>query len=274
MVDDTVTLRPRPRRATFVGVTLALATTTAWADPPVDGEGEGEAATPHEVLGARSVDSGAFLPLGVPARGDAQRAYVHLQGGYDTAAGGPVFDGTAQARIAGGLSLRAGFGYVGPEGQGRPSVALTMDLLHQARHGVDLAVYAGYQGYGFNTVPAVALTLAVGRTFGRVNLLANLGYGLGVEEGEHYGEARLAALVRVHRVLSVGLDARARLDLERDDDEPDGEPDWDLVAGPLVTLAVDRFVVGLGGGFAATKFRAGGDLRAGAVAQLSLGVAF
>ncbi|MFO0630074.1 MAG: hypothetical protein U0325_31225 [Polyangiales bacterium] len=267
-------MRPRssPRRAALTTLALCLATTAARADPPVDGEGE--AATPHEVLGARSVDSGAFLPLGVPARGDAQRAYVHLQGGYDTGAGGPVFEGTAQARLYGPLSLRAGFGYVGPDGDGRPSVALTMDLLRQARHGVDLAVYAGYQGHGFNTVPAVALTLALGRSFGPVNLLANVGYGLGLEEGEHYGEARLAALVRVHRVLSIGLDARARLDLERDADEPDGEPDWDLVAGPLATLSIDRFVVGVGGGLAATKFRAGGDLRAGAIAQLSLGVAF
>lgn len=252
--------------ALMVGMTLPL---SAWADPEVDG-----AEPPREVSGARSVDSGAFMPWSLPARGDAQRAFVLAQGGYDSAARGVVFEGAVQANIVGPLSLRGGFGYVGPDGQGRPSVALTVDLLRQAAHGVDLALYAGYQGHGFNTVPAASAALAVGRSFGRLRLLANVGYGLGVERDEHYGEARLGAMVRVHPMVAVGLDARARLDLERDDDEPEGEPDWDLVAGPLATLSFSRFVLGAGVGVSSTKFRASSEVRAGAIAHMTLGTAF
>ena len=39
-----------------------------------------------------------------------------------------------------------------------------------------------------------------------------MGYGYGLDEGEHYGEVHLAGLVRVLPSLHVGLDARARLD--------------------------------------------------------------
>lgn len=252
--------------AVMVGMTLARA---AQADPEVDG-----AEAPREVSAARSVDVGAFMPWSLPARGDAQRAFVLVQGGYDSAARGAVFDSAVQANVYGPLSLRGGFSYVGPEGRGRPSVSLSVDLLRQGAHGVDLALYAGFQGNGFNTVPAVSAMLALGRSVGRLSLRANVGYGLGVERGEQYGEARLGAMVRVHPMVSVGLDARARLDLERDADEPEGEPDWDLVAGPLATLSFNRFVLGAGVGVSSTKFRASSDVRAGAVAHMTLGTAF
>ena len=241
----------------------------ASADPEVDG-----AEPPRAVSAARGVDAGAFMPFSLPARGDTQRAYALVQGGYDGAARGFLIESAVQANVYGPLSLRAGFGYSTPAEVGRPSVALTLDLLRQGAHGVNLALYAGYQGLGFNTVPAATVALALGRTFGRVNLLASAGYGLGVEQGEHYGEARLGAMVRVHPLLAVGVDTRARLDLERDGYEPEGEPDWDLVAGPLATLSIDRFVVGAGVGVSSTKFRASPEVRTGALAHLSLGAAF
>jgi hypothetical protein len=123
-------------------------------------------------------------------------------------------------------------------------------------------------------VPALNAVVAVGRSFGRLHLLANVGYGYGLDQGEHYGEARLAATVRVHPAVAIGLDARARLDLERDADEPDNEPDWDLVAGPQATFSFSRFVVGVGGGLSALRLRSGTTTNVGAVAQLTLGTVF
>jgi len=246
-----------------------LAPLGAFADPePVDG-----VATP-EVRAEASVSNGVYMPWGLAARGDTQRAYVLLTGGYDSVAGGMVFDGAVQARVAGPVSLRGGFGYVGPEGNARPSVALSVDALRQSQHGIDLAIYAGFQGQGFNRVPALNAVVAVGRSFGRLHLLANVGYGYGLDQGEHYGEARLAATVRVHPAVAIGLDARARLDLERDADEPDNEPDWDLVAGPQATFSFSRFVVGVGGGLSALRLRSGTTTNVGAVAQLTLGTVF
>lgn len=178
------------------------------------------------------------------------------------------------ASLIGPVGLRAGVGYVGPGGTVRPSVSLSVDVLRQERHGINLAVYGGYQGQGFNTVPALNVVLSVGRRFGRVNLLANVGYGYGLEAGEHYGELRLAGVVHAHRLLTVGVDARARLDLERDDDEPTNEPDWDLFAGPQATLTLGHVAVSANVGFSSLKYRLQSEVYAGALAQLSVGAAF
>jgi hypothetical protein len=248
----------------------ALAPAAALADPPA----EGDNARVPEVSGARSAESGAFLPLGVPARTDAQRAYLWMTGGYDAARGGFVFDSAVQATLFGPLSVRAGAGYVGPGGEVRPAVSLAAQALRQSAHGVDLTFYGGFQSQGFNTVPAIAATVALGRQFGRVGLLTNVGYGYGLEEGEHYGEFRLAGLVRVLPSLHVGLDARGRIDLERDDDEPEDEPDFEVTAGPVVTWSISRFSLTASGGVATIKFRRADDVLLGAQGQLLAGVAF
>lgn len=255
-----------------VALSLSLAASSALADPPASDGGEEDVAPPSS---AAATQAGAFLPFSAPARGDTQRAYAWVQGGYDSANGGFVFDSTAQAHLAGPVSLRAGAGYVeNPGGAVRPSVSLSVDALRQERHGIDLAVYGGFQGQGFNTVPALNVLVAVGRSFGRLNLLANVGYGYGLDAGEHYGEARLAALVRVTPNLRLGLDSRARLDLERDADEPENEPDWDLMAGPEATLSLNRFVVSAGGGLSAMQYRLSSDTRVGAQGHLSVGATF
>ena len=236
---------------------------------------EGDAPERPPVTAAATTASGAFLPLGAPARNDAQRAYLYLQGGYDAARGGAVFDTTVQANIVGPLSLRGGPAYVGPDGALRPSVALTVQALRQSSHGVDLSVYGGYQAQGFNTVPAANLVVAVGRTFGRLTLLSNVGYGYGLDEGEHYGELRVAGLVRALPDLHVGLDARARVDLERDADEPENEPDFDVVAGPVVTWTVGHLAVSASGGVSAIKYRlAETPTAVSAIGQLLVGSSF
>jgi hypothetical protein len=148
----------------------------------------------------------------------------YAQGGYDGAENGAVFQTTLEARILGRLSLRAG-GYIGPSGTFRPEVGLRVDALRQERHGVDLAFLGLYEAKGFNTVRAITARVAVSRPFGDTRLVGDLGYGFGLEEGERYGDFRLAGLHAVTSHLQVGLDSRFRVVLERDSDEPLGEPD-------------------------------------------------
>jgi hypothetical protein len=264
--------RPRstPYAAALAATVTLLATARAAADPARDDGDE-----PLPVSAARSAESGAFLPFTLPASNASQRAYLTMQGGYDVARGGAVFDTAVQANIVGPLSLRGGAAYVGPDGALRPSVALTVQALRQADHGVDLSVYGGYQAQGFNRVPAASLMLSVGRTIGRVSLIGNLGYGYGVEQGEQYGELRLAGLVRALPNLHVGVDLRARVDLERDADEPENEPDWDLVAGPMVTWSVGHFALSASGGLSAIRFRnSDAPPAVGAIGQLLVGSSF
>jgi hypothetical protein len=79
--------------------------------------------------------------------------------------------------------------------------------------------------------------------------------GFGLDEGERYGDFRAAVMRGLTRDLHLGLDSRLRVDLERDQDEPAGEPDWELVAGPLATYSVGPFVVSASAGLSALKLR-------------------
>jgi hypothetical protein len=265
------------RHAARRPLTAALALCAAALSPVAAGAEPQDAAPPGEGAAAdagRSARTGAFLPFTMSARSDTQRALVSMQGGYDTARAGPVFQSVVEAQVAGPLSLRAGGSYLGPSGQLRPDVGAKLDLLRQGRHGVDLAFAAGYEAQGFNLTPAIAARVALARTSGATTLLGNLGYGVGTEQGEHHGDARLAALRRVGRNLHLGLDSRFRVDLERDQDEPAGEPDWELVAGPAASYALGRFVISASGGVSVLQLRLQDDRHLGVLGTMGLGAVF
>jgi hypothetical protein len=234
-------------------------------------EADGESV---ERVARQSVGAGAFLPWTMGARSDAQRALVYGQGGYDGAERGAVYQTVLEAQLYGRFSVRAGGSYLGPSGRFRPEAGLRLDVLRQEQHGVDLAVLGVYEAQGFNTVRAVTARVAVSRAFGDTRLVSNLGYGFGLQDGERYGDFRLAGLHALTRDLQVGLDSRFRIDLERDDDEPIGEPDWELVTGPLATYSIDRFVISATAGLSALKFRLVETTHLGAIGTLGLGAVF
>jgi hypothetical protein len=229
---------------------------------------------PEATASEKSAASGAFLPWTMGARSDAQRALVHVQGGYDSAEKGAVFQTVLEAQVLGRLSVRGGGSYLGPSGQFRPEAGLRVDALRQERHGVDLAVLAVYEARGFNMVKAATARVAVSRTFGETRLVGNVGYGYGFEDGERYGDFRLAGLRAVTQHLQVGLDSRMRIDLERDNDEPAGEPEWDLVTGPVATYTFDRLLFSASAGMSATKMRLMPGNRVGAIGTLGVGTVF
>jgi hypothetical protein len=258
----------------WAAVLLGLATLT-WTGSasgqlaPDDREGPPEGSLRADT----AVDDGAFLPFAMSARSDAQHVLVASQGGYDSALGSPQVAGAVQGQLLGRLTLRAGASYVGPEHSVRPEASLKVDALRQAKAGLDLAAAAGYEAYGFNTTPAVTLRLAAARLVGRTKLLANVGVGVGTEEGERYGDLRLSAMRRVLPALQLGLDSRFRIDLERDTDEPEGEAEWDVAAGPVLAFTFSRLVLSATAGPSALKLRFGaGEL--GAFGALGLGAVF
>ncbi|MCM3880013.1 MAG: hypothetical protein ND807_07890 [Vicinamibacterales bacterium] len=225
-------------------------------------------------LSATSAESGAFLPWTMGARSDSQRALVFAQGGYNGAENGAVFQTVGEAQIFGRLALRLGGSYFGPSDTFRPEAGLRVDALRQERHGVDLAVLGVYETKGFNTVRAITARIAVSRAFGDTRVVSNLGYGFGLEEGERYGDFRLAGLHALTAKLQIGLDSRLRIDLERDDDEPPGEPDWEILAGPLATYSIDRYIVSATAGYSALKYRLVEGRHTGAIATLGVGAVF
>lgn len=222
----------------------------------------------------RAADTGAFSAWTMTARSNAQRTVGRVIGGYDGAADKAVMDSIVEAQVIDRASLRAGVAYLPTSDGFGLRIEGKVDALRQEEHGLDLAIAAGYQSTGFNEVPAVAANLAVGRRLGRLQLLANVGYGRGLEEAEQYGNAGIAGLYRVASDVQVGVDSRFRIDLERDADEPPGERDWDLMAGPQATVTIGPMAVTAGGGLAANQLRLDPEVNIGALVYLGLGAAF
>jgi hypothetical protein len=222
----------------------------------------------------RSASAGAFSSWTTTARSDTQRATARVTGGYDGASKGATFDSGAEAQLVSRVAVRA----LGSSSPASPGLGLRLegklDALRQEANGVDLAVAGGYESRGFNEVPAIAGTLALGRSLGALRLLANVGYARGLQEAEQYGSAGLAGIYQVSQQLHLGLDSRLRIDLERDDDEPPGEREWELLAGPTATFTLGSFAVIGGTGMALNRLRLQPGLNVGAIGYLGLGAAF
>ena len=248
---------------------LLLATEgRAWAQDD-RGAGTGSSAPAQQAAAA-----GAFSSWTTTARSDTQRATARVTGGYDGSSKGATFDSGAEVQLANRLALRA----TGSSSPASPGLGLRfegkVDALRQETNGVDLAFAGGYESRGFNEVPALAGTLALGRSLGNLHLVANVGYARGLEDSEQYGSAGLAAIYAVSQQLQLGLDSRLRIDLERDDDEPPGEREWELLTGPTVTFTMGSFAVIGGTGLATNQLRLQPGLNVGAIGYLGLGAAF
>lgn len=210
----------------------------------------------------------------------ARTAYAGVEGGWDGARQSPIFETNVEAPLVGPLSFRAGFALSSADGRGAdagrasPSFLLKLDVLNQATHGISAAVFGGYRAQGFNLVPAVEVGLALSHRTESTLWLSSVAYGQGLQEGERYGDARVAGLLHVRRGIHVGLDARARVDLEWAQSEPAGEAGFDGVAGPIAVWELGRFVLSGQAGMAALASRAGGPTHLGSTARLGIGAGF
>jgi hypothetical protein len=225
-------------------------------------------------LAAGSVETGAFLPSALSSSSDGRSGLATVTVGYDQARGGGTYDTAAEARVVGPVSLLAGATHYVPGTGASPRFELRLDTLDRRKHGVDMAVAVGYSGAGFNTVPATVMTVAAGRNVGPAYVLTNVLYGHGMEDGERYGEVRLAALYALTGAAHVGFDSRFQIDLERDDDEPAGETEWESRSGLVANYAWDRFVLTSGAGISALRFRTGEPTSVGAVITAGFGTVF
>lgn len=258
----------------FALVSILLAATPALAErrQRTPGVQEDEIDRPSEI--EPSVAAGALLPYSIGARHERQGLLVGGYGGFDQAKRAPVMAGTLDATFIENVTLRAIATNAGMSDRLTPSVGVLFDLLRESSSGIDVAVGGDYEHESWSAVPAVVTRAALGTTVGLTRVQANAGVGLGIERGERYGDLRLSGLHPVAQQLYAGVDSRARIDLERDMDEPSGELDWDVQAGPVVTLALGRFALSATGGVSAWKQRTQETAKVGAVGSLGVGAAF
>ena len=221
-----------------------------------------------------TVAAGTLLPWSVGARHARQGILLGGYGGVDFAKRSPVMNGTLDATLIDRITLHATMTNVGMSDLLRPGVGLLFDVMRVEETGLDLALGGEYEVVGFNGVPAAVARTAIGGYAGSLRLQGNAAFGLGLQQQERYGQLGLSGIAPVAESLYVGLDSRARVDLERDDMEPSGELDWDMQAGPVATLAIGRFAVSATGGVSAWKQRTHEQAKVGAVGAVGVGAAF
>ena len=213
------------------------------------------------------------LVLGVRAARHARSGFVAItHGGYD---GGGTLDAALETTLFERLTLRAMTANDGT--QLHAGWGAYVDVARAERHGLDVAVGAEYLALGWNRVPAAIARVAAGRSVGGVRLLANGALGVGVGDegtGERYGELHLAGTRQIARRWFAGVAARGRVDLERDADEPPGEPDWESSAGPVATYVQGRVALSAQAGLAASQLRGSTERRVGALGAVGVALAF
>jgi len=235
-----VTERRRDASGHRVAIAL-LALVVGWsvpaaADPPSEETAPPPAPPPLEAFAA-----GMTLPLGFVATREHARAVMTGFGGYDGARDAGLFEAQAAVRLFSRLSIHGGAVYVSGADEVRPSLGAMLQLLSQARSGLDASLSVTYRPEGLTEPEGeIETALAVGRRVGAASILASATYGQDAEGNERDSELRAAGLVPVGRML-VGADARGRFALAR----PDGseEPDYDLAGGPVVVVPIESFAV-------------------------------
>lgn len=250
-------------------LSLTLVSSSAFAG---NGVTEDELERPTDI--DPQVASGQMLPFTIGARHDRQGMLLGSWGGFDQSKRTPVMHGQIEATLIERITLRALMSNVGMSTKLEPTFGVMVDIARESDAGIDIAFGGDYETAGWNRVPALVTRAAVGSTIGLTRITANAGFGLGLDEGERFGDLRLSGLYPVAQALYAGIDSRARLDLERDGDEPAGELDWDVQAGPAATLAFGRFAVSAQAGVSAWKLRSRETTKIGAIGTLGVGAAF
>jgi hypothetical protein len=187
-----------------------------------------------------------------------------------------MMESHAEVRLWGPLALRGAAELGDTSRRVRPSLGARLQVLSQARHGVDGALSVTYRAEGFTEGEGEIETLvAMARRVGAATLLANLAYGQDPEGRERDGEVRAAALARVSRCLFLGLDGRWRFDLGSDVAKlrANNEPTTDLDLGPVATLVLGPVALTAETGASLVR-RIDGNTKLGLVAIGGIGTSF
>jgi len=255
----------------------ACATAVLWllAAPAARAQDAAEPAAASAHTTARAAAQGSLLSFAQGAAATPQAAHAVCTGGYDSARRSGMAEANAEVQVWGPLSVRGGAVYGAADGTLRPTFGLRVQLLREARHGVDASAGVFYRPEGLTEAEGeIESVLAAGTHVGRTYLLANLLYGQDPDAHERDGELRLAAVRPVAERLLLGRDSRLRFDLGSDGAKlaAHKEATLDALAGPAATLLVGPVALLAQGGASALRLQ--GQTRYGAFVLGGVGAAF
>jgi hypothetical protein len=171
------------------------------------------------------------------------RATATSWAGYEAARSSFVLRTFVDATVYGPLALRAGVSYL-PDSlnaSAQPHFGARLQLLRQAKHGLDLGVGAFYRMEHFTEEEGlIQAMLTAGFRHGRTGMFANVVYGQDAEGDDQEGEVLFALLQSVHESLQVGFEARARFKLASTDKKRVDTPieTADLSLAPTLSYAI------------------------------------
>ena len=174
-------------------------------------------------------------------------------GGYDSAAQSFRVSSSAEAALTRRLVLRVDFDH-GPSTSAtdRVSFGFRLQLLSQTAHGLDLGAGLFYQPNDFRREGNIAAALMLERRFHNVALLGNAIFGSDPEGDDQELDGRLATLVRINRLVEIGVDGRFRSVLSTDRKRVGTTiVDWDMSVLPSAVLLVGPFTLIGEAGFSA-----------------------
>lgn len=217
-----------------------------------------------------SMETGAFLPFTDSPQHEV--SYAKTFGIYDGARKGAALDTTVEGVLGEKFQLEGHLLLQG--GQVEPSIEAQFAAFTSDKHGFDLQLAAGFEANGFNEVPAAYARVAGGADYQGTYLVASTTFELGTQDNERAAGLDLAGIRDLGGHVFLGFDGRLRVDLERDQMEPQGEATWDLQSGPLVGFTRGRFAITAAMGLTARQERMATTSDAGAFGTLGAGAVF
>ena len=198
---------------------------------------------PPEPKANQAASDGFLSPFTTPAVISTLRGSAQSYAGYDGAAAAPRARAVAEGRLTNYLSLRMEFEHGPATGtDDRLSIGARLGILTQQKFGVDFGAGLFYQPKDFREEGNIVGGLMVARHFGRLGLFANGLFGSDSEGDDQSLELRLSSLYAANSWLTVGVDARSRMNLSQDQKRlRTRSVDWDMQAAPTAIVCLGQF---------------------------------
>jgi hypothetical protein len=267
------------RTATVLGSLIAIAAPAAVADAQAGAPDLEPVENPAPRAGVDEALT-RIIPGTQGASVGSHPVVASSWGGYDSGAKAPIASLYTEVKLAPRLVLLGGAAWAVPNalGQGggtmRPQLGARVQILNQAKFGVDMAASFMFREDKFGAEDGLFQgSLSFGHRFDRVSAVMNVVYGQDGEGDDHEGEVHLAVLADVAQHFHVGVDSRATRALASTDPRRAqlGTPTGTLIAGPLAAFTYGPIAVMTEVGMSEVWVE---SLKSGVVAMGGVGAAF
>ena len=210
---------------------------------------------PAESPKSAAAEAGVATPYALSAKVVPGQSWARTVGGYDTAAQSYRARASTETALTSYLAFRVDYEH-GPSTSttDRVSFGLRLQVLSQMTHGLDLGVGLFYQPNDFRREGNLVGALMLQRRFNSVTVLGNALLGSDPEGDDQEVDGRLGTLIRVSRLVQLGLDGRFRSVLSSDAKRVGSSGiDWEMALLPNANLTLGPLVLMGEAGFTALQ---------------------